>query len=134
MTAPVTRLVRFFSSVHNGLVSIRTTPQGIGQRVGSTFFTPDRFPYFLGVLAVGSFTVGWKSVDWLRDEFVSHASVLPSAGQSTILSHFSFTHTAPFLFNRNGKTLNNTQLKSTGDDQIVTSLAGKPFMPFTDVL
>ena len=71
MSSSVTRAVRFFSSMHGSLSSIKAGQQGALASVKNAFFTPARFPYFLGVLAIGSFSMGWKGVDWLRDGRVS---------------------------------------------------------------
>jgi hypothetical protein len=63
VSTSLTRAVRFFTS------TIRAgTTQGAPPQM---FFTPDRFPYFLGMLAVSSFTLGWKGMDIVRDENVS---------------------------------------------------------------
>ena len=76
MSSSVTRAVRFFSSVHGNLSSFKTGQQDARAWVKNSFFTPARFPYFLGVLAIGSFTFGWKGVDLIRDGHVGRFVVL----------------------------------------------------------
>ncbi|GKY97475.1 hypothetical protein MPSEU_000705900 [Mayamaea pseudoterrestris] len=68
MASPVTRAVRFLSSVHSGLSTVKAGTDVAQQTFKKSVFTPDRFPYFLGVLAISSFTLGWSSVDKIRDE------------------------------------------------------------------
>lgn len=71
MASHVTRAVRFFSSVHSSVGAIRSGNLHPVTAFKNTFFTPTRFPYVLGVLAIGSFTLGWRGMDHVRDESVS---------------------------------------------------------------
>lgn len=97
MTLPVVRAVRFLSTVHSSLRSIK------GETIlRRTIFSEKNFPQFLAVACVVSTVVGFQTMEYIRETHVSCQTRLVIKQRNLSLqSSFSLFI---FLFNHSYRT------------------------------